>query len=171
MQKPHQKVAGLVLSVLVITSSRAIWLNLTQRSGPVSGTGAPNSGYGYPGGIQCNERIRDKFIKTAESARVPRMGPGESYTGVQGTVRTARRLLVERLRRSKDVYYRPGAVFKGTGRWCHVTSLWHVRHLPELQWRVLRHGPSNHHSCTRVAVLAPCTKTASRTSITKARGP
>ena len=25
--KPHQKVAGLVLSVLVITSSRAIWLS------------------------------------------------------------------------------------------------------------------------------------------------
>ena len=27
MHKPHQKVAGLVLSVLVITSSRAIWLS------------------------------------------------------------------------------------------------------------------------------------------------
>ena len=44
------------------------------------------------------------------------MGPGESYMGVQGTVHTARRLLVKRLRRSKDVYYRPGAVFKGTSR-------------------------------------------------------
>ena len=38
---------------------------------------------------------RDKFIKTVESARVPGMGPGESYMGLFGTVRTARRLLVK----------------------------------------------------------------------------
>ena len=46
---------------------------------------------------------RDKFIKTVESARVPGMGPGESYTGLFGTVHTARRLLIKRLRRSKDI--------------------------------------------------------------------
>ena len=46
---------------------------------------------------------RHKFIETVESARVPGMGPGESYMGVQGTVHTARWLLVKRLRRSKDV--------------------------------------------------------------------
>ena len=46
---------------------------------------------------------KDKFIKTVESARVPGMGLGESYTGLFGTVRTARRLLVKRLHRSKDV--------------------------------------------------------------------
>ena len=46
---------------------------------------------------------RDKFIKTVESARVPGMGPGESYMGLFGTVRTARQLLVKRLCRSKDI--------------------------------------------------------------------
>ena len=32
---------------------------------------------------------KDKFIKTVESAGVPGMGPGKSYTGLFGTVRTA----------------------------------------------------------------------------------
>ena len=39
---------------------------------------------------------RDKFIYTVESARVPGMGLGESYTGLSGDVRTPRRLLVKR---------------------------------------------------------------------------
>ena len=74
-----------------------------QRSDPASGTRASNSGYGYPGGIRRNERITEtNLLKTVESARVPGMGPGESYTGLFGTVRTARRLLVKRLRGSKD---------------------------------------------------------------------
>ena len=46
---------------------------------------------------------KDKFIKTVESARVSGMGLGESYMGLFGTVHTAKRLLVKRLRRSKDV--------------------------------------------------------------------
>ena len=46
---------------------------------------------------------KDKFIKTVESARVPGMGPGESYMGLFGTVCTAKQLLVTRLRRSRDV--------------------------------------------------------------------
>ena len=32
---------------------------------------------------------KDKFIKTVESVGVPGMGPGKSYMGVLGTVRTA----------------------------------------------------------------------------------
>ena len=56
-------------------------------------------GKGYQGsqlGIQLSRRgtaqqknNKDKFIKTVESAGVPGMDPGKSYTGVLGTVRKA----------------------------------------------------------------------------------
>ena len=92
MHKPHRKVAGLVLSVLIITSSRAIWL-----SGYLNTKIRPGKRYqGSQLGIRLSRRgtvqqknKKDKFIKTVESAGVPGMGPGKSYTGVLGTVRTA----------------------------------------------------------------------------------
>ena len=40
----------------------------------------------------------------------------------------------------KDLGHRPGRVFKGAGRWCHATSLWDVRHLPDVRWCSLRHA-------------------------------
>ena len=55
------------------------------------------------------------FIK--ESVEVPGMGPGESYTGLFG------RSVQQDGYWSKDLEYRPGAVFKGTGRCRHTTSL------------------------------------------------
>ena len=39
---------------------------------------------------------KEYSLFTEESVEVPRMGPGESYTGVSGEVITARRLLVKR---------------------------------------------------------------------------
>ena len=48
------------------------------------------------------------FIK--ESVKVPGIGPGESYTGLFG------RSVQQNSYWSKDPEYRPGAVFKGTGR-------------------------------------------------------
>ena len=38
------------------------------------------------------------------------MGPGESYTRLSEEIHTARRLMV------KDLKYRLGTIFKGTGR-------------------------------------------------------
>ena len=63
---------------------------------------------------------KDKFIETVESAGVPGMGPGKSYTGVLGTVRTAdgywSQDYVGQETWSRDPKYRPGTIFKGTGR-------------------------------------------------------
>ena len=39
---------------------------------------------------------REHALFTKESVEVPRMGPGESYTGLFGKVHTARWLLVKR---------------------------------------------------------------------------
>ena len=39
---------------------------------------------------------KEYVLFTKESVEVPGMGPGESYTGLLGKVRTARRLLVKR---------------------------------------------------------------------------
>ena len=52
-------------------------------------------GYGYPGKIRCKGN-KEYTLFTKESVEVPGMGPGESYTGLFGKVRTARRLLVKR---------------------------------------------------------------------------
>ena len=70
----------------------------------------------------------------------------------------------------KDPKYRLGWVFKGGrgGRWCHATSLRDVRHLPDVWWCGLHHGPSNHRLQTKSPV--PHTLTASQVSVTKAGG-
>ena len=52
-------------------------------------------GYSYPGKIQHKED-KEYALFTKESVEVPRMGLGESYTGLFGKVCTARRLLVKR---------------------------------------------------------------------------
>ena len=39
---------------------------------------------------------KEYALFTKESVEVPGMGPGESYMGLSGKVRTARRLLVKR---------------------------------------------------------------------------
>ena len=52
-------------------------------------------GHGYPGKIQRKRKQRVCFIYK-ESVEIPGMGPGESYTGLSGKVRTARGLVVKR---------------------------------------------------------------------------
>ena len=52
-----------------------------QRSGPVSGTGAPNAGYGYPGRIRPNERITDKFIQNGRISKGSWNGPRRELHG------------------------------------------------------------------------------------------
>ena len=70
----------------------------------------------------------------------------------------------------KDPEYRSGWVFKEgrAGGWRHAMSLQDMRHLPDVWWRGLRHGPGNHHLQTTSPV--PCTLTTSRVSVTKAGG-
>ena len=70
----------------------------------------------------------------------------------------------------KDLEYRSGQVFKGgrAGRWCHTMSLRDVRHLLDVRWRGLRHGPGNRH--LQMMSPVPCALTASWMSIAKAGG-
>ena len=63
------------------------------------------SGYGYPGKIR-RKRRQEYALFTKESVEVPGMGPGESYTGVFG------RSVQQDGYWSKDLEYRPGAIFK-----------------------------------------------------------
>ena len=70
----------------------------------------------------------------------------------------------------KDLEYRPGWVFKWgrAGRWRHAMSLLDVRHLLDVQWRGLHHGPGNHH--LQMMSPVPRALTASRVSVAKAGG-
>ena len=62
-------------------------------------------GCGHPGMVRCKEKTKSSlFIK--ESVKVPRMGPGDSYTGLFG------RSIQQDSYWSKDPEYRPGVVFK-----------------------------------------------------------
>ena len=69
---------------------------------------------------------------------------------------------------TNDPGYRPGRVFKGVeaGNWCHATSLRDVRHLPDVRWCSLCHGPGNRH--LQMMLPVPRALTMSRLSITKA---
>ena len=69
---------------------------------------------------------------------------------------------------SKDQDKRPGPYLRGAGRWCHAMSLQGARHLPDIQWCSLRHGPSNRRLHPQTTVLIPCALTASGTNVTKA---
>ena len=118
------------------------------------------SGYGYPGEIQRKRKQRVCFIYKRISGG-SQNGPRRELHGTIWKVRTAGRLLVE-----KTLNTGWGAVFKGTGRWHHATSLWSVRHLPEFRWRCLRHSPGNRRLHPQAMVPVPHVITMSRESVT-----
>ena len=81
---------------------------------------------------------RNKVVYFLRISKVPRVGPGEELHGTASDCNywwqlTARNT-VQRL------YLKAGP-----GRWRHPTSLRCMRHLPDIRWRDLRHGPGNHH--------------------------
>ena len=123
------------------------------------------SGYGYPREKQRKRKQRVCFIYKRISGG-SQNGPRRELHRTIWKVCTAGRLLVK-----KTLNTGPGAVFKGTGRWCHATSLQSVWHLPEFRWCGLRHGPGNRRLHPQATVLVLRMITASRESITKAVRP
>ena len=82
-----------------------------QRLGPVSGTRAPNSGYGYPGGIRHNERITETSLFIQQNQQeFPERARERATRGYLGMS------VQQDGYWSKDLEYRLGAVFKGTSR-------------------------------------------------------
>ena len=98
--------AGLVLSVLIITKLPAIWLSESYYAIVIKPSVWHRNSYGWDTVILGDGIKKTKsMLYLQESVEVPRMGPGESFTGL------LRRSVQQHGYWSKDLEYWVGAVF------------------------------------------------------------
>ena len=98
--------AGLVLSVLIITKLPAIWLSKSYYTIVIKPGVRHQNGYGWDMVILGDGIKKTKsMLYLQESVEVPGMGPGESFTGL------LRRSVQQHGYWSKDLEYWAGAVF------------------------------------------------------------
>ena len=121
-------------------------------------------GYSYPGKIQCKRRQSMLYLQKNQW-RFPEWARERATRGYLGWS------IQQDGYWSKDPKYRPGAIFQGTSRWHHATSIRSVQHLPEFRWCGLCLNPGNRCFHPQATVPVPCVITASRASVTKAVGP
>ena len=86
MHSPHQKVAGLVLLVLLITWLLGIWLtdklNTAQNGSSDQHRSAIDPECVTPVYNAKEDNNTNSLFDNSQSVSVPRMGPGKSYTGL-----------------------------------------------------------------------------------------
>ena len=121
-------------------------------------------GYSYPSKIRCKRRQRVFYLQKNQWRFL-------EWAQERATWDYLGRSIQQDGYWSKDLEYRLGAVFKGTSRWHHATSIRSVWHLPEFRWCGLHHGPGNCRLHLQATVPVLCVITMSRASVTKAVGP